>query len=119
MDPPCTCFEYLLYLSFLLSKLHGEARAEGQEDDGKERREGGVRRGLHAGDAGGAEALVASRGRQLGALLVDLVMRAAQLAARPVVFDAQALAHLQARAGAAARSRGWKLRVTDGVDATI
>ncbi len=98
---------------------HGEARAEGQEDDGKERREGGVRRGLHAGDAGVAKALVAFRGRLFAAHFVDDIIVLVITAASHDVVDAEALAHLQARAGAAARRRGWKLRVTDGVDATI
>lgn len=35
------------------------------------------------------------------------------------VVDTEALAHLQAGAGAATRSRGWELRVVDGVDAAV
>ncbi len=76
-------------------------------------------RGLHAEDAGVIEALVACRCRQLSAHFVDVLVCVAQFAAGPVVFDAQALAHLQARAGGATRSRGWELRVIDGVDSTI
>ena len=76
-------------------------------------------RGLHAEDTCVTEALVACWSRLLSAHFVDVLMCAAHKAAFPLVVDAQALAHLQARTGAAARSRGWELRVIDGVDATI
>jgi hypothetical protein len=55
----------------------------------------------------------------LSAHVVDVLVRVAQFAAGPVVFDAHWLAHLQARAGGAAGGGGWELGVIDGVDASI
>ena len=76
-------------------------------------------RGLHAEDAGVTEALVACRGRQWGAHFVDVIVVSVHTVASHHIVDAEALAHLQAGAGGATRSRGWELRVIDGVDATI
>ncbi len=103
----------------MLDASSGECHRECQEDNGKDRWQGGMGRGLHAEDSCVTEALVVCRGRQWGAHFVDVIVVSVHTVASHHIVDTETLAHLQAGAGAAARSRGGELRVVDGVDAAV